>query len=94
MSLSSLITSGRVSAEETIENKEINNLRIEKLLSRLSKLEQEVFKLYISDMPYSEIVDELSKIFKTKEYDKKAVDNALQRIRSKAQELAETMEFD
>ena len=57
-------------AREQIEDR---NARIKK---ELSKLEQQVLKLYLQGLSYEEIAEQLGKT-------EKSIDNALQRIRGK-----------
>ena len=57
-------------AREQIEDR---NARIKK---ELSKLEQQVLKLYLQRLSYEEIAEQLGKT-------EKSIDNALQRIRGK-----------
>ena len=57
-------------AREQIEDR---NARIKK---ELSKLEQQVLKLYLQGLSYDEIAEQLGKT-------EKSIDNALQRIRGK-----------
>lgn len=57
-------------AREQIEDR---NARIKK---ELSKLEQQVLKLYLQGLSYEEIAEQLRKT-------EKSIDNALQRIRGK-----------
>ncbi len=52
----------------------------EEIWAALSPLEREVLDLYLSDMDYREIAEQLGK-------DPKAMDNALQRIKSKVRKL-------
>lgn len=94
LSLVCLITEDEPTADEQIARNEQDKLREERLLAKLSGLEQEVFKLYIKQLRYDEIVDELVKLFPDKDYDKKAVDNALQRLRTKAQEMSKMHDFE
>ncbi len=62
-----------------IAEEEAERLR-EHLLSRLSKLETDVFSDYVAGMSYEEIGKKLSK-------DTKSVDNAVQRIRAKMKQV-------
>lgn len=86
LSLINLIAD-ETSVQAELEKKEIFNLRIRELSSRLSKLEQEVFKLYIKQYHYDEIVDALKDMFPKKCINKKVIDNALVRARKKAQDM-------
>jgi len=56
-------------------------------LSKLSKLEQEVFKLYITQHSYEEIAVKLQKLFPDKNFDKKSVDNSLVRVKQKSKSV-------
>ncbi len=58
----------------------------DQFLSRLSRLEQEVFKLCIQQYPYDGIVEALEKIFPQKRFSKESVGNALVRLHLKAME--------
>lgn len=87
LSLSSIIPKGELSVSEKLEKEEITTATKNRLLSRLSRLEQEVFKLYIQQYPYDEIAQALEKIFPHKKFTKKSVDNALVRLRLKAQNM-------
>lgn len=87
LSLINVITEDKPPADDEIAKEETHQMRRSKLLSKLSKLEQEVFKLYLQQYHYDEIVDELRKLFPSKRLTKKTVDNSLQRIRAKAQSM-------
>ena len=88
LSLANLITKDALTADETLEKDEVLSVRKGHLLSRLSKLEQEVFQQYIAQNSYEEIVEVLRQTFPDKRrISKKTVDNALVRIRFKAQEI-------
>ena len=93
LSLTNLITKDKLSTVEKLEKAEITLITKQRLLSKLSRLEQEVFKLYIQQYPYDEIASALEDIFPGKRFSKKSVDNALVRCRFKAQELTDTCEF-
>jgi len=82
-----------LSAVEKLEK--IENIQITKqlLLSKLSRLEQEVFKLYIQQYPYDEIAIALEKVFPNKKFSKKSVDNALVRVRSKSRTIVISDDF-
>ncbi len=90
LSLANLITKDKLSTVEKLEKAELNAVTKQRLLSKLSRLEQEVFKLYIQQYPYDEIAEALEKIFPAKKFSKKSVDNALVRCRSKAQEMTDS----
>lgn len=88
LSLNSLVTKDSLSTIDLIEKDETTAITKMKLLSKLSRLEQEVFKLYIQQYPYEEIATALEKIFPNRKFSKKSVDNSLVRVRFKAQELS------
>ncbi len=94
LSLSNLITKGsEISVVERLEKEELTTATKTRLLSKLSRLEQEVFKLYIQQYPYDEIAQELERIFPNKRFSKKSVDNALVRLRLKAQNMSKNIEW-
>ncbi len=94
LTLVNLITEDRPSVEDQLVKDESKKIHEARLLSKLSKLEQEVFKLYIQQLHYDEIVVELRKVFPGKKMTRKTVDNALQRLRSKAQSMSESLDWD
>ncbi len=94
LSLSSIITENEMSVRDRMIKSESSKLRQSLLMSKLSKLEQEVFRLYIKQFRYDEIVNSLKKIFPRKKLSKKTVDNSLQRIRSKAQEMSDNFTWE
>ncbi len=87
LSLIGLVVENRPAADEQMIRNEQDFLIRTKLKSKLSKLEKEVFELYIRQFKYDEIVIEIKKLFPGKRCSKKTIDNALQRIRSKAQNM-------
>ena len=87
LSLANLITEDALAVDDEIAKNEIHELNRRRLLSKLSRLEQEVLKLYLQQCRYDEIVGELQKVFPNKNIRRKAVDNALQRVRAKAQAM-------
>ncbi len=87
LSLANLITKDKLSTVEKLEKEETTTITKQRLLSKLSRLEQEVFKLYIQQYPYDEIAEALEKIFPNKKFSKKSVDNSLVRVRQKAQNI-------
>ncbi len=93
LTLIGLVQQDQLSADEQIIKSESTDLRQSRLMAKLSKLEQEVFKLYIKGFHYDEIVDELLEIFPRKDISKKTVDNSLQRIRQKASQIAESKDL-
>ncbi len=76
---------------EIIGEKEYYKNLISKLYQRLSRLEKNVFTLYIYKYSYDEITAKINKVYKGKEAKKKvnvkSVDNALSRIKIKAKEI-------
>lgn len=70
----------QMSAEDQVVDKESTELLFRKLTEKLSSLERKVMELYLSGMDYTEIADNLGK-------PSKSIDNALQRIKTKAKEL-------
>lgn len=93
LSLINLITEDKPTAIEEIEKNENNAINRERLIAHLSPLEHEVLMLYLSQHRYDEIVEKLMKIFPQKNISKKTADNALQRVRSKAQNLTENIDW-
>lgn len=94
LSLASLIVREEPAADEAVANDEDFLLKQAKLVQRLSRLEKEVFKLYLQQMHYDEIVTEIRRIMPSRPINKKTIDNGLQRIRSKALDLAKTLDFE
>ena len=72
--------------EEEILSKELFNRLFNELKDILTKLEWNVFKHYLDDKSYKEIA-------KTLEVDTKCVDNALQRVREKTEEIRSDYEI-
>ena len=93
LSLINIITGDESSIDEQLSKSETVRLITDRLLSKLSKLEREVFKLYIQRYHYDEIVEELKGAFPSKRVTKKTIDNGLVRIRKKAQEMAAEATF-
>jgi RNA polymerase sporulation-specific sigma factor len=87
LSLISLVVEEELSADEEFAKNEDVSRKQNELKSKLSKLEKEVFELYVQQYRYDEIVEQLKDIFPGKKCSKKSVDNALQRIRQKAQNM-------
>lgn len=71
--------------EIIIENKEEEKKLVEAVKNKLTDYEEQVFELLITDFNYREIADILDK-------DKKAIDNAIQRIRNKVKDTIKEME--
>ena len=65
---------------EDLKTSEILDIKKEKLIQKLSKLEKEVFNLYLHGYSYKEISEKIGK-------DEKTVDNALQRIKNKSKNI-------
>jgi RNA polymerase sporulation-specific sigma factor len=93
LSLISILAEDAPNVDDQVAKNETHQIRQIRLLARLSSLEQEVFKLYIQQLHYDEIVDALKKVFTDKRITKKTVDNSLQRIRQKAQNMQDSMDW-
>lgn len=93
LSLINLITEDGPTVVEELEIRENHNVKITKLLAKLSKLEQEVCSYYLKQYRYEEIVVKLQEQFPDREITKKTCDNALQRIRQKAHDLAKSLDW-
>ena len=93
LSLNTLVTKDEKTAVDKLQKEEAIEVAKSKLLAKLSKLEKEVFNLYIKQNSYAEIVEGLREIFPGKKLSRKAVDNSLLRVRSKARELLFEEEF-
>jgi RNA polymerase sporulation-specific sigma factor len=65
-----------INPESIILNEEQENLTVNHMLGKLSKLEKEILSYYIEGMSYSEIAQIIGR-------SEKSVDNAIQRIRAK-----------
>jgi RNA polymerase sporulation-specific sigma factor len=77
LSLANLITKEGFTVDEAFERNEVFVTRRCHLLSRLSRLEQEVFKYYLLQHSYEEIVSALRSVFPDKKrISKKTVDNS------------------
>ncbi len=74
-----------------IENKEYFSKLVNKLRRKLSKFELEVFKLYIERYTYEEISEIINKRELRNGVNIKGVDNALSRIKYKAQSIFKRM---
>jgi len=95
LSLISIICEDQPEIIDELVKNESSSQRENKLLSKLSKLEKEVYRQYMQQLHYEEIVIELKKMFpKRKNLSKKTVDNALQRLRQKAQIMAKKRDFE
>jgi hypothetical protein len=72
-----------------LQNKEEFATLVNKLLSRLSKFEKQVFFLYAQQYTYEEISDIINRKFPQRsDVNVKGVDNALSRIKNKAKVIA------
>jgi len=89
LALIAMIAEGKPTVDEQAVKSESILLLREKLLAKLSPLEKEVFKLYVQQYHYDEIAEKLQEMFPDKNYNKKTTDNALQRLKLKAQSLPE-----
>lgn len=65
---------------EDLKTEELLNEKKEKLIKILSKLEKQVFNLYIKGYSYKEISNKMN-------INEKSVDNAIQRIKSKSMKM-------
>jgi RNA polymerase sporulation-specific sigma factor len=83
-----IIPDGSDSVDEQTENQEAYDITLKTLCKTLSSFEQEVLNEYLTSSSYSEIAEDLSSKTK-KRHPTKSVDNALVRIRNKAQKLKE-----
>ena len=72
--------------QEDVALREDERIKHEKLINKLSELEKAIYLLYIQKYRYDEIVDELIDQG-WENVGKKAIDNSVQRIRSKAKIL-------
>lgn len=88
-----LITEDTLDAPDQLSKTENDKMREDKLLLKLSPLECEVYKLYIKQMTYEEIVLELKKVLPAKRISKKTIDNALCRLKFKAQNLGKNIDW-
>jgi len=94
LSLVSLIPQDGETIIDQVSRRESYFVQENILVSKLSGLEEEVYKLYMQQMSYEEIVIELSKIFPDRECNIKTVDNSLMRLKSKAHDLRKKRGFE
>lgn len=94
LSLASLISSNEPHILDQIVKQEIDDRREKRLMAKLSKLEMEVYRLYIQQFHYDEIVVKLRKVFPKRNINKKAVDNSLSRLKQKAKNLSKQHDFE
>lgn len=93
LSLANMVAQDGPPADEELVKSESHAAQKSSLVSRLSLLEKEILKRYLQQYHYDEIVEELENVFPDKKINKKTVDNALVRVRSKAQNLSEKMDW-
>jgi RNA polymerase sporulation-specific sigma factor len=93
LSLISIAIHHVLDVDDQLAKNEVVQVYQQRLLDKLSILEQEVLKLYLQQLHYDEIASELKIIFPGKRYSKKSIDNALQRCRIKAQEIGKNFEW-
>lgn len=93
LSLSSLVPETGISGIEELERDENYKIKLKKLLNRLSKLEQEVLKLYLMQLRYDEIVEKLQEMYPDKKITTKLVDNGLCRCRLAARNLSINLDW-
>lgn len=88
LSLGNLLAEDCLAVDEQYEKDE-NYSEIEnKLISKLSPLENAVYKLYVKQYKYSEIVEKLKGKIPGVKVNKKAIDNALFRVRQKSRKIS------
>ena len=83
--LDKILTDQLNNPELIIENLELEESLTKNIKKKLTNFEEQVFELMISDFNYKEIASILDK-------DKKAIDNAIQRIRNKVKETIKELE--
>jgi len=93
LSLINLVVNDDLSVSDQIEKDEVIHLQKQRLMSKLSELEQDVLRLYLQKYHYDEIVEKLKSKFPNKNMNKKVVDNSLVRCRQKAHELRSSNNF-
>ena len=86
-SLNDILPDEAKNVEDEILSKEFFNLLFSDLKEILTDLEWDVFKHYLDDKSYKEIA-------KTLEVNTKCVDNALQRVREKTEEMKPNYEIE
>lgn len=94
LSLASLITEDSPEAFEQIIKLESTNIQEDRLFNKLSVFEKEVYDLYMKQLTYEEIVSVLKENLPGRKVDKKSCDNALQRIRTKAQSISNKIDWE
>ena len=93
LSLSSLVPETGLSGIEEMERDENYHIKLQRLLIKLSDLEQDVLKLYLRQNHYDEMVEQLQEMYPTKKINSKVIDNTLCRCRSKAKELSINLDW-
>jgi len=90
--LRNVIASDEPPIDDQIQKMEDDEIRENKLMNRLSDFEKEVYVLYIQRYHYNEIV-EILKDEGREEVNAKACDNAIQRLKTKAQRIFRNEDF-
>lgn len=85
--LGSIVEDDELPPDEQLSKNELFFLRQIRLMARLSELEQEVCRLYMSQNSYDEIAKILQEKFPEEKYDAKTADNALVRAKAKSKEV-------
>lgn len=88
LSLGNLLAEDCLAVDEQYEKDENYSEIQSKLMSMLSPLEKEVYKLYVKQYKYSEIVEKLKGKIDGVKVNKKAIDNALFRVRQKSRKIS------
>lgn len=91
LSLVNILPSTTGDVLDFVENKEYFTKLVGKLLSKLSKFEREVFLLYVEKYTYEEISEIINRRKLRQPVNIKGVDNALSRIKHKAQSIFNRM---
>jgi len=96
--LSDILSTTNESLLDKVSQQEYYKELMEKLYGRLSKLEKNVFVLYICKYSYDEITDKINKFYKSRgkkrKVNVKSVDNALSRVKVKAKEIFDKYESE
>jgi RNA polymerase sporulation-specific sigma factor len=74
---------------DSLQSREYFGTLMTKLLSKLSPLERQVFKLYARQYTYEEIADIINAKYPNSDVNYKGVDNALSRIKAKSHKIFE-----
>lgn len=91
---SNIISDGNLSVDKQTELKEAYEVTLKNLCKVLSKFEQKVLFEYLTSSSYTEIADDISEDNSRPKNQTKSIDNALVRIRAKAQKLRENGKLD